>query len=106
LVSRNQADGALSRAERGQLRAHLRECEECAGAARSERASRGAMKALFGAIPIPGSLTGLFGGSTAGVAIATKAAAVVVGGAVVGGVGFEGAKQAHVFAAKPKSMAA
>src|SRR5437588_5978507 len=42
LLLSKQADGMLSRAERGQLRAHVRECDECATVARSQRASRGA----------------------------------------------------------------
>src|SRR3954453_13356364 len=36
-----QLDGRLTRKERGTLRAHLRECEECASFARSQRAQRG-----------------------------------------------------------------
>jgi len=102
-----QADGALSRPERGQLRAHLRECEECATAARSQRASRGALKAMFAAVPVPTSLGSLFGGgSTVGVAVAAKAAAVVAATAVVGGVGYEGAKQTHIIATHSKPPAA
>ncbi len=89
LLLSKQADGALSRQERGQLRAHLRECEECSSVARSQRASRGALKALFGGIPVPASVGSLFGGGApVGVAVATKAAAVVVAGAVVGGGGY------------------
>ena len=57
-----QLDGRLPRKEKGALRAHLRECEECASFARSQRAQRGALKALA-AIPLPSSLAGLFGGS-------------------------------------------
>jgi len=92
-----QADDALSRAERGQLRAHLRECPECSSIGRSQRASRTALKVLLGGMPIPTSLGSLFGGgSTAGIAVATKAAAVVFAGAVVGGAGYEGARQAHI----------
>ena len=56
-----QLDGRLTRQERGTLRAHLRECEECAGFARSQRAQRGSLKSLA-AIPLPQSLAGLFGG--------------------------------------------
>ena len=41
-----QLDGRLDRKERGALRAHLRECEECAGFARSQRAQRGSLKSL------------------------------------------------------------
>src|SRR6059036_3686696 len=39
-----QLDGRLPRPERGQLRAHLRECPECAAFARRQRAQRGALK--------------------------------------------------------------
>jgi RNA polymerase sigma factor (sigma-70 family) len=88
-----QTDGMLSRSERGQLRAHLRECDECATMARSQRASRGALKALFGGIPVPASLTSLFGGG--GTILATKAAAVVFAGAVVGGAGYAGVAHHH-----------
>ena len=45
-----QLDGRLPRKEKGPLRAHLRECDECASFARSQRAQRGALKALA-AIP-------------------------------------------------------
>ena len=41
-----QLDGRLPRKERGALRAHLRECEECASFARSQRAQRGSLKSL------------------------------------------------------------
>src|SRR6266568_3950232 len=61
LAISRQLDGRLPRAERGQLRAHLRECPECASFARRQRAQRGALKA-FGAVPLPSSLAGLFGG--------------------------------------------
>jgi RNA polymerase sigma factor (sigma-70 family) len=88
-----QLDGRLPRKEKGALRAHLRECEECAGFARSQRAQRGALKAL-GAIPLPSSLAGLFGGSGAAVGggVAVKAAALATGALVVTGVGYEGVK--------------
>src|SRR6266513_2061218 len=58
-----QLDGRLPRAERGQLRAHLRECSECAAFARRQRAQRGALKTLA-LVPVPGSLTSLFGGGS------------------------------------------
>src|SRR5918992_4719987 len=41
-----QLDGRLPRSERGPLRAHLRECGDCAHFARSQRAQRAAFKAL------------------------------------------------------------
>src|ERR687887_35480 len=46
LALSKQTDGMLPRAERGQLRAHLRECSECAALARRQRATRSALKAL------------------------------------------------------------
>lgn len=94
-----QADGQLSRAEKGQLRAHLRECETCATLARSLRAQRSAWRALA-AIPLPGSLTGFFAGSggsaatglglAGGGALAIKAATAVGVIAIVGGTAYEG----------------
>src|ERR687884_1066358 len=58
-----QLDGRLPRQERGQLRAHLRECADCASFARRQRAQRGALKSLA-LVPVPGSLTSLFGGGS------------------------------------------
>jgi RNA polymerase sigma factor (sigma-70 family) len=84
LLSR-QLDGELAKNDRGQLRAHLRECADCRRLARSQRAQRSALRAL-GAIPLPSSLASLFGGGTA---VAVKAAAVVVTASVVGGVGYD-----------------
>jgi RNA polymerase sigma-70 factor (ECF subfamily) len=90
-----QLDGRLERKERGALRAHLRECEECAGFARSQRAQRGSLKSLA-LIPLPQSLTGLFGGGGGGAAIggglAIKAAAIGASAMVATGVGYEGVK--------------
>jgi RNA polymerase sigma factor (sigma-70 family) len=89
-----QLDGELDRKERGDLRAHIRACDECSALARKQRASRGALKALLGGIPLPGSLLG-FGSSGGAVAIAAKAAALVAAGAVVGTGGYEAAKKAE-----------
>ena len=89
-----QLDGRLPRKEKGALRAHLRECDECAGFARSQRAQRGALKALA-AIPLPSSLAGLFGGSgaaTVGGGVAIKAALLAGGAVIATGVGYEGVK--------------
>ncbi len=96
-----EADGRLSRAERGPLRAHLRECKACATIARSQRAQRRAFKAL-GALPLPSSLASLLGGG--GAAIGTKAAAVVATGLVAGGLGLAGERQlaGHPAKAKPR----
>jgi RNA polymerase sigma-70 factor (ECF subfamily) len=58
-VSR-RVDGMLPRSERRLLRAHRRECDECARVAQSQRAQRSAWKALA-AIPLPASLQSFFG---------------------------------------------
>jgi RNA polymerase sigma-70 factor, ECF subfamily len=89
-----RADGKLSRQERGALRAHLRECRECERLARSQRAQRTAFKGLA-AVPIPTSLTSLFGGGGAavGTGVAAKAAAVVAAGVVATGAGYKGAQE-------------
>jgi RNA polymerase sigma factor (sigma-70 family) len=95
LAISRQLDGRLPRKEKGTLRAHLRECEECAGFARSQRAQRGALKAL-GAIPLPSSLAGLFGGgggAAVGTGVAVKAAVFATGAVVATGVGYETVKQ-------------
>jgi RNA polymerase sigma-70 factor, ECF subfamily len=94
LAISKQLDGRLARGERGALRAHLRACPDCATVARRQRAQRSAFKAL-GAVPLPTSLASLFGGgggAAVGTGVAVKAAAVVATGALVGGVGYEGAK--------------
>jgi RNA polymerase sigma-70 factor, ECF subfamily len=104
LALSRQADGMLPRGERGQLRAHLRECKECAALARRQRATRTALKAL-GAIPLPSSLLGMFGGGSAvGLGLAAKAAVVVAAGVVVGGGGYEATR--HVDLGHPKQAAA
>jgi RNA polymerase sigma-70 factor, ECF subfamily len=89
-----QADGRLSRPERSALRAHLRECKECERFARSQRAHKQAFKALA-LVPLPTSLTSLFGGggTVVGGGVALKAAAIVSAGVVATGVGYEGARQ-------------
>src|SRR5512133_1352079 len=81
-----QLDGRLPRQERGQLRAHLRECSECAAFARRQRAQRGALKSLA-LVPVPGSLASFFGGGGAavGTGLAVKAVAAVTAGLVIGG---------------------
>jgi RNA polymerase sigma factor (sigma-70 family) len=95
LAISRQLDGRLARGEKGALRAHLRECKECAGFARRQRAQRAALRSL-GAVPVPGSLLSLFGGGgsgAVGTALAFKAAAAVAVGALAGGVGYEGIRQ-------------
>ena len=92
-----QLDGRLARSNRGPLRAHLRECKDCASLARRQRGQRAAIKAL-GAVPLPtslSSLSSLFGGGAAGGAaavgggVAAKAVAVAAAGLLVAGVGYE-----------------
>lgn len=89
-----QADGRLARPERAALRAHLRQCKECERLARSQRAHKKAFKALA-LVPIPTSLTSLFGGGGAvvGGGVALKAAAFVTASVVATGVGYEGARE-------------
>jgi RNA polymerase sigma-70 factor (ECF subfamily) len=89
-----QLDGRLPRQERGQLRAHLRECRDCAAFARRQRAQRGALKTLA-LVPVPSSLGSFFGGSAAvGTGLAVKAATAVTVGLVVGGASYEGVTHA------------
>jgi RNA polymerase sigma factor (sigma-70 family) len=90
-----QLDGRLSRQERGQLRAHLRECSECAAFARRQRAQRGALKSLA-LVPLPGSLGSLFGGGGAavGTGLGLKAVAAVTAGVVIGGASVATVRQA------------
>jgi RNA polymerase sigma-70 factor, ECF subfamily len=98
LAISKQLDGRLPRSERGALRAHLRACPDCATVARRHRAQRSAFKAL-GAVPLPTSLASLFGGgggAAVGTGVAAKAAAVVATGALVGGVGYEGARHTGI----------
>jgi len=97
-----QRDGRLSRDERGALRAHLRECEDCARIARRQRAQRSAWKALAAA-PLPASLSSFMGGGGAalvggggaaaiGTGLALKAVAVTVAAVAVAGGGYEAAR--------------
>jgi RNA polymerase sigma factor (sigma-70 family) len=110
LAISRQLDGRLPRKERGALRAHLRECEECARFARSQRAHRGAIKSLA-AIPLPTSLSSLFGGSAGGGAaalgggVAMKAAAVGAGALLVTGAGIEGARHTILRPSRPHASA-
>jgi RNA polymerase sigma factor (sigma-70 family) len=102
-----QLDGRLARRERGQLRAHLRECQECAGFARRQRAQRGALKTLA-LVPLPTSLTSLFGGgggAAVGTGLAIKAAAAVTAGLAIGGAGYEGVRHTPWLSQKPAAAA-
>ena len=82
----------LSSSERGALRAHLRECADCAVLERRQRAQRAALKNL-GAVPLPASLAGSFfgGGAVAagGMGIGAKIATVLAAGIVATGVARE-----------------
>jgi len=105
LAISKQLDKRLSRKGKAALRAHLRECDDCAGFARSQRAQRGALKAL-GAIPLPQSLVGLFGGggaATVGGGVAVKAAAIAAGAALATGVGYEGVKHGIARPSRPSA---
>lgn len=101
-------DGRLSRGEKSALRGHVRACKECERFARSQRAQRRAIKALS-AIPVPMSLTSLFGGGGSGAVlgggVAMKAAAFVAAGTVATGVGYEGAKRLDVVGAPSEPAA-
>jgi RNA polymerase sigma factor (sigma-70 family) len=91
-----QIDGRLARSERRPLRKHLRECDDCAGFARSQRAQRPAWKTLA-SVPLPASLQSFFGPGgvmdratmkSAGVAavgaLAKTVAIAAIGASVVG----------------------
>ncbi|MDQ2981243.1 MAG: sigma-70 family RNA polymerase sigma factor [Actinomycetota bacterium] len=101
---------SLSTDERGTLRAHLRECKECAVLERRQRAQRAAIKGL-GAVPLPASLGSFFGGGAAvgggaalgGIGIGAKVAVVLAAGLVATGVGHEAVK---AVAAKDKAAPA
>jgi RNA polymerase sigma factor (sigma-70 family) len=74
-----ELDGRLSKDERPKLRAHLRECAECASLARRQRARRAALRSL-GPLPLPASLASWGGGTAVGGSVAIKAAALLVAG--------------------------
>jgi hypothetical protein len=88
----------LPSSERGALRAHLRECHDCAVLERRQRAQRATLKNL-GAVPLPASLGSFFGGgaagggaAVAGMGIGAKVATVLVAGLVATGIGREAVK--------------
>jgi RNA polymerase sigma factor (sigma-70 family) len=115
-----QLDGALSRSEKSQLRAHLRQCEPCAHLARSLRAQRRAIRSL-GVLPLPGALawgefgtgaamSGVTGAGAGGAAsggalvagsLAAKLAGATLVGAVIAGAGYEAAVTHHSTTARP-----
>jgi RNA polymerase sigma factor (sigma-70 family) len=59
LAISKQIDRRLRRSERKNLRAHLRECEDCSRFARSQRAQQTALRA-FANVPLPRSLSTFF----------------------------------------------
>src|SRR5207244_10843835 len=104
LAISRQLDGRLPRSERGALRAHLRACPDCATVARRQRAQRAAFKSLA-AVPLPTSLASLVGGgggAAVATGVATKAAAVLATGALVGGLGYEGARHTRLIHSAPR----
>ena len=74
-----ELDGRLPKDERPKLRAHLRECAECASLARRQRARRAALRSL-GPLPLPASLASWGGGAAVGGGVAVKVAALVAAG--------------------------
>jgi RNA polymerase sigma factor (sigma-70 family) len=84
----------LSSADRGALRAHLRECKDCATLERRQRAQRSALDHL-GAVPLPASLATFLGGgagggvAVGGIGIGAKVATVLAGGLLVTSIGHE-----------------
>jgi hypothetical protein len=76
-----QLDGALPRSERGPLRAHLRECPECASLARRLRAQRKAIRSLA-LLPLPASLKlgKLAGGGAAPASAAAASGSILPSG--------------------------
>jgi RNA polymerase sigma factor (sigma-70 family) len=94
-------EGTLVASERGPLRAHLRECKECAALERRQRAHRSALKTTLGAAPLPASLQSFLGGGAAtvgggaaiaGGGLAGKVVAVMAAGALVAGATHEAVK--------------
>lgn len=79
-----QLDGRLPKDARSGLRAHLRECGECASLARRQRARRAALRGL-GPLPLPASLTSWGGGTAVGGGVAVKVAALLAAGAAAVG---------------------
>jgi RNA polymerase sigma factor (sigma-70 family) len=79
LALSKRADGELSFSERGPLRAHLRECPECAALERRLRfRARAIRSAAF--VPLPGSLSSFFGGGAAATGGGAAATGIGVGG--------------------------
>jgi RNA polymerase sigma factor (sigma-70 family) len=115
LALSKQLDRRLTADEKASLRAHLRACKECSRLARRQRAQRAALRSL-GPVPLPGSLTSLFGGgggtggllaggSLVGGGVAVKAAAILAGGAVATGVALGTAKASGGAESAPSQVA-
>jgi len=101
LALARRIDGSLPQSERGPLRAHLRECKECATLERRQRAHSSALKSTLGVAPLPVSLQSFIGGGTAtvggtaavaGTGLFGKVAAIVAAGAVAAGATHEAVK--------------
>ena len=97
-----QLDGRLDTAGRADLRAHLRECAECASLARRLRARRAALRSL-GPLPLPASIAS-WGGAAAGSGVAVKVAALLAAGVVAAGASHDRAQA--VDATEPTAPAA
>jgi RNA polymerase sigma factor (sigma-70 family) len=104
LAISRQLDGHLTRAEKGALRAHLRECATCAAFARRQRAQRSALRSLA-VVPLPSSLASFFGGS-AGSGLAVKAAVALSAGVAIGSGGYAGVQEVVEHQHHPVSHAA
>jgi RNA polymerase sigma factor (sigma-70 family) len=92
-----QLDGRLARADRGELRAHLRACRDCATLAKSRRGRARTLGRLASLLPFPLPLKSLSGGpggavavGSTGGAVAGKAAAVALVALVAAGGGYRG----------------
>jgi DNA-directed RNA polymerase specialized sigma24 family protein len=85
-ASSRQLDGRLRRAERAALRAHLRECDECADLVRRQWADRRTFKTLA-AIRPPPSLASLTSGThgIARIGVVARAAAIAAAGLLAAG---------------------
>jgi RNA polymerase sigma factor (sigma-70 family) len=93
-----QLDGMLPRAERAELRAHLRACHECASLARRFRGQQAALRGIA-LVPLPYSLTSfsvsaaggssLAGGAALGAGVGIKVVALGTAALVAAGVSTE-----------------
>ena len=99
----------LSSSERGALRAHLRECKDCAVLERRQRAQRATLKNL-GTVPLPASLGSFFGSgavgggaAVAGMGIGAKVATVLAAGLVATGIGREAVNAVAAQGKAPKT---